>query len=64
MSVLQGKLWRAMRKHDNTNVHILLRTMAIHVRQTARIHDIDIEAAMVVKLAQDEKRGVRHGNSG
>lgn len=64
LSVLCGQLWRAMRKHDCIRVRTLLRTMAIHVRQSARIYDIDIESAMVHKLQLDEKRGVRHGNSG
>lgn len=65
LSVLQGKLWRAMRKSEHSQVRILLRTMAIHVRQTARIHDIDIEEAMRRKMQKDEaERGVRHGDSG
>lgn len=60
LSVLQGKLWRALRKSEHSQVRILLRTMAIHVRQSARIHDIDIEEAMKAKLAKDEKRGRLH----
>lgn len=60
LSILEGRLWRSMRKHDSTNVRVLLRTMAIHVRQTARIYDIDIEQAMKDKLQKDEQRGVRH----
>lgn len=61
LSVLCGNLARAMRKSEYTQVRTILRTMAIHVRQTARIHEIDIEQAMAAKLAKDERRGVRHG---
>lgn len=61
LSILCGQLWRAMRKSEYIHVRTLLRTMAIHVRQSARIHDIDIERAMAEKLRKDEGRGIRHG---
>ena len=56
---LLGRLARAMRK--DTDVQSEIGQIANHVRMTAGIQGIDIQSAMLEKLAADEQRGVRHG---
>ena len=56
---LLGRLARAMRK--DAGVEEQIGQIANHVRMTAGIQGIDIQSAMLEKLAADEQRGVRHG---
>ena len=58
---LLGRLARAMRKE--ADVQSQIGQIANHVRLTAGLHDIDIRAAMLEKLAKDEQRGIRHGEA-
>lgn len=58
-----SKLWRAMRRNDVFWIHDLLVSMACHVRQSARIREIDMVQAMSDKLMADEQRGIAHGEA-
>lgn len=61
LSISLSRLWRAMRRNDEFWIHSTLISMAGHVLQSARIHEIDIEQAVSDKLKADERRGLAHG---